>query len=666
MKITYFTPSLLAVGVVSALGLNSAFAAETNNTTPTASAIENIATAVYKVAGKDQPEVQSNKVTVTINTTANFSLVSANNTDANKDVKVAPKGTSTFTHKLSNDGNISDTYTISVKADDDASIVTQTPDYNLSLADNISYTITGKNGAALTQAQIDELTALGQSATGTIANNAAIKLPAGTEATLSYNAVTPNTQEGGNFGVGTISATSSILTSTTLVNENQTLVSLPVFKIEKTAACQSNTTCSSFDVNATDKTIDYTIKVTNVNLPYSVAANVFIIRDVLPKGLTLNGNVTINGAPASQINSAGIDANGRQIINILVPTLLVGSDMTATFKVDVNPAELTDKNNLVNHADIYDRLGSLDLLPPDLTPNAPDGYDVFDTTDISNPNKKTYLKPAVESNEGKDSAPTITLTNRNLAITPGTSQEIPLKDSTVTYAHTITNNGNATEGGATRPITITITDPSSSAPLTITNVYYKEPNGQPVTVTLDQNGSITLPNTVTIAPGATIEIGYNVTSSGTNSATELNLSEVNTVTVAAANGGSSNNASNTTTIKGLLLNKLAAISTDCSAVPAASAYSATVTGTAKPGDCIYYQITATNGFGSLDMTDVTISDLTNQWNGQAKYKAASAIASTGGTNTGLSGSGATEKVSTTFATLNAGASGTLTFAVEVK
>ena len=80
MKSNPFNYTLLAVGVVAAMGISSGANAATPNTTggvsAGAAAINNVATANYSVAGIAQPNVTSNTVTVNVSETANFALVS--------------------------------------------------------------------------------------------------------------------------------------------------------------------------------------------------------------------------------------------------------------------------------------------------------------------------------------------------------------------------------------------------------------------------------------------------------------------------------------------------------------------------------------------------------------------------------------------------------------
>ncbi len=97
----------------------------------------------------------------------------------------------------------------------------------------------------------------------------------------------------------------------------------------------------------------------------------------------------------------------------------------------------------------------------------------------------------------------------------------------MTYSHTITNEGNENEGGTDRPITITLTDPATGAPLsideTVTKPYYSTDGGiTKIDLVKNTDGTYKLPDTVILVPGETptagsaVEIGYTVKSDGTS------------------------------------------------------------------------------------------------------------------------------------------------------
>lgn len=679
MKSNTFNYSLLAVGVAAVMGVSTgAMAAETNNGVQTGVAITNTATANYSVGGVAQLPVESNEVIVNVNETPNFSLVS-NIADGDGDADTAinqeatPGGSTPFTHLLTNEGNITDTYTIATNAVD--SSITGTPDYTFDSA-NVSYSI---DVSGLTTEQLAELQTLnpntnysvtGTTATGTLTTtNDELTLLPGLVAELSYDAATPAARNGGDTGEGTITATSSVITGTpTLTNQNQTLVKLPVFKIEKSATCNGATgPCTSLNLNAANTDVNYSINITNVTTDYSKAADNFVIRDVLPLGMTLDSSgVTPSGLT---VDSAGTDASGRQVIDITVPSLAVGADLTVNFTVNVDKAAILAAGNTVtNDATVYDNYNAD---TPVITDKDNINSDISDSTDdgIDTPKVPADGNGTV----GEDTTPTITLTDRSLTITPGTAKEVPV-DGSVEYSHTIENEGNAAEGGTTRPINITITDPNGDTPLDVINPVYVDAAGieQPLEVIDVATGQYKLPDSVILAPNETVEIRYTVDSVGDN--TNLDESDTNVLTVTSTGAdASSNTAQNTTTIRGLTLLKQAALQEKCTG--AISTYqgtlgsSTTATFTAQPGDCIYYRITATNTFTNVSNTainNVVVSDKTSNWGTQATYTGdADAISSTGSPAGLGTDSDGDDAVITNLGNLASGTSANLTFAVKV-
>jgi hypothetical protein len=161
MKSNNFNYSLLAVGVAAVMGISTgAMAATATDTTKAAGAINNVATASYSVGTVVQPTVTSNTVTVNVNETANFSLIATivdndNNNNTNSNQAATLGGTNTFTHSLSNTGNVTDTYTVRALASDDATLVTASQNY-LFKANNDSIAFVIKrtsDGTALTLAE---------------------------------------------------------------------------------------------------------------------------------------------------------------------------------------------------------------------------------------------------------------------------------------------------------------------------------------------------------------------------------------------------------------------------------------------------------------------------------------------------------------------------------
>lgn len=691
MKSNTFNYSLLAVGVAALMGVSTGANAATpaNAATAGAAPINNQATASYSVANVVQPDAKSNTVTVNVSETANFALVSTvddgstgNDTATNQ--TATPGGTTTFTHALTNTGNVTDTYTVNTTGNDSL-LVTATPDYALGTA-LVTFTIVQADGTALTPAQVTALN--GQAQTGTIANGGTIRLQPGTRANLSYASATPVARNGNDKGVGTLTATSTFFTNSntagaTLVNENQTIVRLPTFKIAKTAT-------STVDLTATTPQIVYSIVVTNATTDYSATATDFVIRDVLPAGLSLPNNaasdVTVTGGAGNATIST---INSRRAIDVAVANLPVGESRTITFTVNVDRAQYAGANSSVtNNVEVYDKFaGQVGTLPA--SPVLGTNYDILDST---NNNLDVTRVPATADQTGGagvDTAGVTNFTRRSLTLAQGTVREIAPTTSTantdgqVTHVATITNLGQDVEGDANNPLTLTITDGSNAAVDPVLNQFflvYTPPGGTasaPITVTPTRNGNVYTISSDQFLGGipkdGKLEVRYNMSSNaaviGSSESTVVKL------TAGGTNAPTIPSITDITNVKGLTLLKQAAVQVNCTGtIPAyqgALGAPTTISDTAKPGDCIYYKITANNTFTSTSGTainNIVLSDLTSHWKPKSTYQPTTASSSTGGPNTvtvANSGTAATEAVTTTLPTLAAGASGNLTFAIKV-
>lgn len=698
MKSNTFNYSLLSVGVAAVMGLSTGANAATFTTGASkdnAAPINNVATASYSVGTVAQPIVTSNTVTVNVSETANFSLVSTiADGDGNGDTAInqaaTPNGTTTFTHALTNTGNVTDTYTINTNSANDPNIKTPNDANNIVTADYlfggttipVTYNIFKADGT--TPATTADLPS-GQLQTGTVTGGQTIKLPPKFIATLSYVAATPSTRNGNDKGIGTLTATSAFFTaaaapSSTLTNENQTIVRLPTYKITKTAT-------SNVDLTATAPQIDYSITVTNATTNYDATATNFVIRDVLPTGITLTGNVTASGAP---VTSDRTDTDGRQIIDVAVASLAAGSSQVITFKVNVAKASYAGPNaSVTNNVAVYDKINeAVGVLP--ITPGTTN-YDILDRTD--NVNEVTRVPTAAETGVGAgvDTAGTTNFTRRSIVLTGPTAREIAQNTSTVvstdgtissgqvTHVVTITNSGQDTEGTTNSPITFTITDGSNTAvnPIGLVTVVYTlngVAQGQPTTIAPTVNGNIYTINSADfsggIAPGGVLTVSYNMASSngvvGSSETTVVKLTPGGTGAPAATS------VNDTTNVKGLTLLKQAAIQVGCAGtVPAVADYKGALGSTptvlatsAKPGDCIFYKITASNTFDTgTAINSVALSDLTNQWKSRADYQSG---ISTSGSAVAITGTGNEEAVTTTITTIAGGASASLNFSIKVK
>ncbi|WP_348653323.1 hypothetical protein [uncultured Psychrobacter sp.] len=698
MKSTTFNYSLLAVGVAAVMGVSTGANAATpaNAVTAGAAPINNVATASYSIAGVSQPSVTSNTVTVNVSETANFALTSTvddgsigDDTAINQ--TATPGGTTTFTHNLTNTGNVTDTYTINTTGND-SSLVTATPDYPLGTAP-VTFTIVQADGTPLTSAQV---TALGtQAQTGTLTNGGTIRLQPGTRANLSYEAATPDNRNGNDKGVGTLTATSTFFTANnapgaTLVNENQTIVRLPTFKIVKTAT-------STVDLTVANPQIAYSIVVTNATTDYSADATDIVIRDVLPVGLSLpNGtasDVTVTGGSGTAtISTVGT----RQAINVAVANLAVGASRTITFTVNVDRDQFTSANSSVtNNAEVYDKfVGPVSPLPAN--PVLGTDYDILDSTDSTIGVTRVPDDAGEGNGAGTDTPGVTNFTRRAVVVSNPTTREIPPASGTAsqaTHSTLITNSGQDGEGTNANPLTFTIADGGNNGavrPVTgpVSATYTPPGNGAPVTITLQPtvaggntytlNGT-TLPTAQFpngIAPGGTLAINYKVSSGNVAApatvadAAAVGSTETSVVTLTPAgiNAPAATTVTDTTNVRGLTLVKSQALDATCSSTVAASTFIQTAID-AKPDQCVIYRIQATNTSSAalgFNLNDLTISDLLSNFSAGADLVAGSpATSATASSTAGIASTTSTAVLGTNYTLVPQGV-GTLTFKIKIK
>ncbi len=631
MKKFNFNPNVLTAGVALALGLGIATGVSASTSSGSASPsggvqISNTATAEYSVDGVAQPTVTSNAVIVNVSEIGSFTLYGTQGTsstdDKNESQAAIPGGTTTFTNRLTNTGNVTDTYTLNLTTNNDASIATGNQDYQFTSPTAITYAIYNTDGSVATTL------ASSQTQTGTVnSTGGTIKLLPGQYADLTYNVTSPTTVTGGQSGVGTLTATSSYITTTggataTLVNENQAIIKLPVFAIQKTAAS------TSIDLNTTSPTVDYTITVKNDgSATYAADAVGVLIQDKLPTGLTVSGgasaitvtstdSTTTNGTTPTLTTSA---VDGRQIIAINGVALKVNETMTITFTAAIDKTKV-NKAGVTNTAEVYDNYNDTAVTPGD-NPTS----DIKDSSGTSNPTDAKVPNDPTGTGAGGDTSTPITFSDRSLTLTGSTSAELPPTSTStgVTYTQTITNTGNNPETG----LTFTISNPSTTDNITPRNVIYTPQGGTAVTLTPDANGVYTIPGS--IGSGQTGTITYDVVTTGAT----IGTSETNTITLipAAVTGTTKPTVTpvtNTTTVRGMTLVKEQALDATCDKTPDTAFAQTPVTAT--PGQCIVYKITATNTMTTKQLTNVVISDTASQWNTKATYVAGSIFDSANG------------------------------------
>ena len=485
-----------------------------------------------------------------------------------------------------------------------------------------------------------------------MASGSSISLLPGQYAELSYNVTTPSTQVGGQSGVGTLTATSTRITSGgTLINENQAIVRLPVFAITKTA------TNTNINLNTANPSIDYSITVKNDGTAtYAADAVGVLIQDKLPIGLSVDkgtAGITVSSTDGSTTNGSApqiITSGSQQIIAISGVDLKVGETMTITFKALVDKATVDKTKPLVNNADVYDNYGTT-------TPTAGDNptSDIKDSTANSDPTNAHVPNDPAGTGTGGDSSTPVSFSDRALTLTGSTTAELPPTSATpATYTETIKNTGNNPESG----LTFTITNPSTTDNITPSNVVYTAPDGTKTTLTPNASGVYTIPGS--IGSGQTGTITYDVATTGA----AVSSSEINTITLIPldVNGTTTPTVApvtNTTKVEGLKLVKTQAIDANCDGTAEGTFVDTAISGT--PGQCVVYRITATNSMTTKALNNVVISDLASQWNAKATYVAGSGRDSASGTVTPPG----TSVVSSSLTLPPSGGNGYLQFAVKI-
>ncbi|WP_372815531.1 beta strand repeat-containing protein [Psychrobacter sp.] len=674
MKSNNFNYSLLAVGVAAVMGISTgAMAATATDTTKAAGAINNVATASYSVGTVVQPTVTSNTVTVNVNETANFSLIATivdndNNNNTNSNQAATLGGTNTFTHSLSNTGNVTDTYTVRALASDDATLVTASQNY-LFKANNDSIAFVIKRTSDGTALTLAEGQALGLTVVaGNITSGGTIKLAPGLTADLSYQVPVPSANQiGGQIGVGTLTASSAFIgTGTILTNENQSIVRLPVFSIVKRVT-------KTLDLSNPTDEATYTITVkNNKDSAYATDATNVKIIDSLPAGLKLvsgsivttvdnSGLLVPSGTKGTIGNTATTSSNGTsnaidsfEIGNVNLP---VGAIVTVTFRVLQDDLE-TLASPLINHAHVEAPVGNVTI--KDSTENGG-----------ANENTATYY-PAGDDVEningsnptgtGGDSTQPLLTVKRALALSNPTVREIsPASGSTSQATHTtiITNTGRDTEGTDANPLNFTIADDSLNTavrpvigPVSITYT----PASSTTSITRSISPTTTSGNTYSlngttlpdggIPNGGTFTISYNVSSGNVTNpkdattAAALGSSENTIVTLTPTGTGAptATTVTDKTNVKGLTLEKFQALDATCTGAFSAAVFSKDAITGAKPDQCIIYRINATNTSSAIqtadskaasgfNITGLTITDLLSNFSAGADYVSGTAASS---------------------------------------
>ena len=258
---------------------------------------------------------------------------------------------------------------------------------------------------------------------------------------------------------------------------------------------------------------------------------------------------------------------------------------------------------------------------------------------------------------------------RSLALTPNNAGQAG-PNGTVVYLHTLTNNGNATEGNGTlSTIRIASTDTRAG----FTSAQYFDANGNGVLDASDPQvptaGLQAIPALAGgLAPGRSITIFDKVYAPPGSNAGDVDATMVTVSTTNGTAGGSppaTVSASDATTVVlgNLTLVKEQALDATCNGVPGTYTQGSITSG-AVPNACLRYRITIAN-IGLAPATTVVISDATPAY---TTYDTAGGVApatTTVGSVTAPS-NGSPGTVVATVGTLAPGASAVLTFGVRIQ
>lgn len=701
MRAKTFNHSLLAIGVAAVLGLSTTANAADTTTPITTTGVDiiNQATASYKVAGQPQPDAKSNVVKVTVSQQVSFSLTANNddtaqggalNDDKNQEVAVAPNGFVEFKHTLTNTGNLTDTYNITlgdtdVKYDQNNSTV----NYTVYEADGITpvagrtditvkYTAGATLPSTLEKGQSVKFTIRAK----TLGNKGKEILPLQLSVTSAY-----------------LSAPGSNAKTDTLINYNTSFTRLPSFGIVKTIT-------NGLDLNDLTDTATYQVVVTNDRTDFGADATDITIEDVLPDGLKMEkeltaDNITISsGTNKGTITPGSAGSEGFTITGVDLP---IGQNITITFTViqdgtvTITP---TVAESLINHVTVNDDL--------DNDPNT-DNTLIDSTKDGSPENVSTFypsddvnnLNGEVPVNPGEDSTVPLLTIERKLTLTGPTVREIaPTTGLTstetagqVTHETVITNTGKDVEGSKPGELTFTIKDNDGTAPDAINivpdtvTVTYNPNDGTgvkgPLSIT-SVNGIYDINSVLPtgVKAGGTVTINYNVSANEAPLFTTVSSTtptfEDTIVTLIPGGEGKPKpfTVTDKTTVRGLVLVKKQAIDATCEGTPAAADFVTTDIGgkndptntTVLPGQCIVYQIEARNtssadsssstGIG-FDITDITIVDKFSEFLANAKYVPGSVTAVNG------TAAETSNEVTTTVATLTPQQTASMQFKVQI-
>ena len=679
MKSNTFNYSILAVGVAALMGVagTANAAGPTTATADKTVTINNFASATYTVAntsGAPQTSI-SNTVTVNVTEQGAFTLlavspepVTDNNADTNKDLTINPQADQTveFIHTLENNGNVTDTYTIDLTqlsgTDDDFDY----SGFTINYVTNLNTTSQSINsGGTITLAK-DEI------------------------ATITIVATSDTQRKVGDNGALTVTASSAYLearngTAATAtyqaVNTDNALTTTPIFAITKTARTSLTTNDKFFDTANPDAFINYSITIKNEG---NADAKGFKIVDTLPTGLV--------GLTAFTPKIDGVDvpaanyefSNEDKTLTIDSQDLNQDETITVTFRAKKDTtASITTGTTLTNYAIVQDN--TLD----DDSANNPDLIDRSDTVSGGGLGENNYEDPNLPAGQdGKDDNTDASVTTRNqtrnITVTGDDEKEIPLVSTNNVYTYTITNSGtDITEADAPDEVYFTVTPTTAIDEIDIVRVFIDaNDNGTfdagdtELTEDGDNYDLHDVVGNAGLTAGQTAKVSVELSSDGvsnnTSGVNNIDAEEVMTIAVTAQTAvedtaaPAPGTAASTTTLKGINLIKGQAVASCTS--PGTLTYNTSATAlTGEPGECIYYQITAKNTFTEADKIINTVAITDDLDTTKVTYDSNDFSSETDGASPAATQSYDTTNsiITATFATLNAGETGTVRFKTTI-
>ena len=517
-----------------------------------------------------------------------------------------------FKHVITNEGNGDDAFNVNVTNDTAAGFPAGTVFTYWDATGAVQLTDTDNDGfpdtGMLPSIGPDALNpAPGSSQTIMVKAN----LPAGISGTGPYNA--------------TLTATSAMDTSATPASNTTKLVlgaiTPPTVDIANVTADQTSASTGGndgFNDNGVDNSQDESPA-------------------VLATG-SVNSTVTFDlhlanesGNPDSFLLSSSNVPTGWDVVfkdlsgNVITTTPLVPGGGVFAYKAEVtissDPAEaLSQSDQMVGGLPVVDGYDATD----DGASNPAAGTDTdldyqmdFTATSTSTPGVSDSVTNAVDID-----------VDREVVITPNGQNQVQ-PGGTVEYSHQLENNGNQDEtvemaalntldaNGWTTVINVDTTgngvpDTILNAPTTGTTIIIKgvDEDGNTVDIEVTDADNDDIPE-LFLEPGENVNMTSTVTSP---SNAPLGAVDASTISITdatdPANSLLTSSTDQTTVMLGQVrLDKTAAIDTDCNGVPdgAGSAFSATQTTQVEPGQCVVWNLTATNE-GTATVKNVVISD----------------------------------------------------------